>query len=477
MRTNIVLIFILHTFFVGCSDSSNSIEVTIEPNPEQRYIHMNSNFGDVHPAYFNGELYMYYLNTDGNYQSDLSKSKDNFTFQDFRLNTDTEARPYSVLYVFEDPKQKRYISYHSTDGVVGNGILRGSVSTDLLNWKQMSNKYTVPEPKKPYKALKDPFVFWNDDTKSYWAVRTGRENDNVAWEFLYYTSNDLTNWEDKGTLYLTDDVYGPIECPQMFKFGEYWYLLYSEYLDRVGKPQYFVSKNPEGPYNLPDASNWLDGSDNCAAQVVDINGELLLYGWIPFADVETIGYQGWGGPLALPRKLSQNADGVLFTSLPSSVSSAIRAEKLKTLVSELNLSSRGSDVTTETILVDERRFDLNFNISSTINAESFGIILSTTEKEKQIETIIEISNEQLIIKTGNIIHSSLKLALETGEHNIRIISDKDIIECFINNQYSLSAMVSRNIDKTDIKAYLKNGNIKISNIEVFQLKNLSSSNM
>jgi len=462
---------------LSCSDSKSDSGDEPGPPPvsNAKYVHHNVNIGDVHPVFFNNELYMYYLKTGGTFQSALLKSKDLVSYSDMNLNTDPAARFYSVLYVFKKPDTDEYVTYHSTDGLIPNGVLRGSLSKDLLNWKQLNDDYTVNEPEKKYYTLKDPYVYWNEDTQTYWAVRSGQEVKEGPWEFLYFTSPNLKNWKDCGTLYKTADVYGPIECPQMFKMGDYWYLLYSEYINnRVGKPQYFYSSKPEGPWIKPEADNCLDGSDNCAAQVVEVDGKWLLYGWIPSADVETIGYMEWGGTLTLPHLLVQNPDGTLTTQLEPSASSLVRGDRYYELPNTLNISSPGEAPVYEIISDKNRRFDIAVDFSMESFPQSFGIALQTGSGDETKETRIEFKGQNLSVKTGEIEHSSLYVPLTSGSHTLRIISDKDVVECFVDDKYALSALVSRDIDDATIKAYVTGGSVSFPKMEIFGLNNLNA---
>lgn len=459
----------------SCNAGTNIPSDTIVPLSIPKYVHTSSFVGDVHPVYFNGQLYMYYLKTGGNYQSALFKSNNLVTFSNTNIKTDPLAAPYSVLYVFQKPNSNDYISYYSAtvQGGFPNGVMKGSVSTDLLNWSLMGSTTTVQEPIKKYYHLKDPYVFWNKDKNNYWAVRSGKETANGTWEFLYYTSNDLKNWQDRGTLYKTKDVYGPIECPQMFKLGDYWYLLYSEYSNRVGKPQYFYSIQPEGPWQKVDGDNSLDGSDNCAAQIVEVNGKCLLYGWIPSSDTETIGFQ-WGGPITLARELYNVPNGRLFSKLESSVSNLIRGEKLYGKNEVVNLTSTNTTAVTNSITGLYKRFDMSTNFTISLNVEAVGVFFEIPNGSGITQIRVELSEQYLSVKTGTFTHSTIYLPLSTGTHTLRVISDKDVLECFVDDKYALSAMVSKDITAASIKTFVTNGTVSFSELQVFSLNNTNN---
>lgn len=466
--------FIILMVLTSCKAEFPPISPTTKSSAIYRFVHNNRNMGDVHPVYFNDQLYMFYLKTGGHYQSGLAISTDFLTYTERTINTDPNAKPWSVLYVIKKEFSNEYITYHSTDGIKPNGVLKGSISQDLLNWKLMDEKYTVPVPQKNYWELKDPYVFWNADRGNYWAVRSAKETANSAWLFIYYTSTDLTNWVEKGTLYAPSDVFGPIECPQMFKMGNFWYMLYSEYKGRVGKPQYFYATQPEGPWLVPTEDNSLDGEDNCAAQIVSTDDNLLLYGWIPSKDTETSGFQEWGGPLCIPREVVQFSDGRLGTRIAPQVLSLIRGEKTFGNASRIDLTSLASTTATSIVSEKNTHFDMTVKFSATQATEALGAIIDVTEGATSKKIYIEFSNGMLYVKSDNTVYSSIKLPLTSGDHTLRIISDKDIIECFVDDKYSLAAMVSSDVLNARLNVFTKNGSASFSDIEVYKLANVTN---
>ena len=64
----------------------------------------------------------------------------------------------------------------------------------------------------------------------------------------HLTSTDLDNWvEEEEQIYVSPDECQP-ECPDYFKAGDYYYLVFSHY----GKGQYLYSKKPLSDWQKPD---------------------------------------------------------------------------------------------------------------------------------------------------------------------------------------------------------------------------------
>ena len=69
-----------------------------------------------------------------------------------------------------------------------------------------------------------------------------------VWNVAHLTSTDLDNWVEKEEpIYVSSDECQP-ECPDYFKAGDYYYLVFSHY----GKGQYLYSKKPLSDWQKPD---------------------------------------------------------------------------------------------------------------------------------------------------------------------------------------------------------------------------------
>jgi beta-fructofuranosidase len=190
--------------------------------------------------------------------------------------------------------------------------------------------YRVLSQYQRYSSQRDPYVFWSEVEQQYGYVMTCRVkeyDDATSGAVGYATSIDLQHWERRGDLFFTGKMREP-ECPQVFCIGSKWYLLASIHTGtEVGKPSYWMSNHPAGPWSvgLPDS---LDGSNLAAANVSFDGRRWLLLGWIPLTTTSAHGHYTWGGYLAFPREIIQFADGRLGTQLDPGISTAIRGELL-----------------------------------------------------------------------------------------------------------------------------------------------------
>ena len=92
-----------------------------------------------------------------------------------------------------------------------------------------------------------------------------------------YTSKDLENWEKRDPIY-TPYTYDSHECPDMFKMGDKWYLVFSEYT-RWWETKYRISDSPYGPWEIP-ANDTFDGRTFYAAKTVSDGNRRFIVGWV-----------------------------------------------------------------------------------------------------------------------------------------------------------------------------------------------------
>jgi fructokinase len=81
---------------------------------------------------------------------------------------------------------------------------------------------------------RDPFVLWNEAAGEYWmllAARTRSPHSRGGCVGLC-VSRDLKHWEARPPVYASNLYLSALECPDLFRIGDWWYLVYSTYNDR-----------------------------------------------------------------------------------------------------------------------------------------------------------------------------------------------------------------------------------------------------
>ena len=171
--------------------------------------------------------------------------------------------------------------------------------------------------------FRDPCVFKDDDGKWHMVVTTKRSGTSVLAD---YVSDDLNEWKWNGDFMTT--IWGRFyECPDIFKMGDWWYLIYSDIESFDRKVHYLKGRTLDelkacGPDAVwPDSKEGtLDSRAYYAAKTASDGVSRMIWGWCPVrpgednADVKS----GWGGALVC-HELRQNDDGTLVCVAPEAV--------------------------------------------------------------------------------------------------------------------------------------------------------------
>jgi beta-fructofuranosidase len=127
------------------------------------------------------------------------------------------------------------------------------------------------------------------------------------------TSTDLLEWQ------VAEPFWDPRrylmhECPDVFEWNGWWYLVYSEFSDSF-TTRYRMSRTPDGPWQVP-AHDTVDGRAFYAAKSAARDGRRFFFGWIASKDNATDdGAWLWAGILST-LEARQNPDGTLAFGLP-----------------------------------------------------------------------------------------------------------------------------------------------------------------
>jgi beta-fructofuranosidase len=180
---------------------------------------------------------------------------------------------------------------------------------------------------------RDPFVFWNPQAGEYWmllAARLAQGPSRHRGLTALAASRDLQTWEVRPPLW-SPSLYFTHECPDLFRIGDWWYLLYSTFSERC-VTHYRMSRSLEGPWLAP-ADDQLDGRAFYAAksagpQLIQKPGEpRYLFGWLPTRSGEKDdGEWNWGGNLVV-HALQQQPGGSLSVSAPATVKDQFKRAK------------------------------------------------------------------------------------------------------------------------------------------------------
>jgi beta-fructofuranosidase len=196
-------------------------------------------------------------------------------------------------------------------------------SDDLITWtKHPEQVWEADETLYERHDWRDPFVFKHPQTGRYHMIlaartKTGSINRRGCTGLL--TSDDLANWQIEKPFYAPERYHGH-ECPDWFRMGDWYYLVFSEYGTHT-VTRYVMSQSPDGPWIAPD-ENQFDNRAFYAAKTASDGTRRFLFGWNPskMGDVDNGEWQ-WGGCLTV-HEIIQQADGTLKVQMPPEVEAA-----------------------------------------------------------------------------------------------------------------------------------------------------------
>ena len=218
-------------------------------------------------------------------------------------------------------------------------VLMHAVSKDLVHWEKTRDKLTfTPQPGYDKNDWRDPFVLWDKEKEEYLLILGARKLDGekiLNGCTVKFTSKDLEHWTFGGDFW-NPGIYSMHEMPDLFRIGDWWYLVISEYSDK-NKIVYRMSRSLDGPWTAP-IDDAFDGRAYYAGRTFELNGQRILFGWVPTKeDNDDLGNFQWGGTF-VAHEVYQREDGTLGVRIPQTVWDAF-SERKETLVSKICLKT------------------------------------------------------------------------------------------------------------------------------------------
>ena len=149
--------------------------------------------------------------------------------------------------------------------------IRHAVSQDGLHFTKLEDETFTASPEEGYSIedFRDPFLFYNEEADEYWLLIMGVRNGRAV--VARYRSTDLSSWELMEPLLMPGTT--SCECPDLFRWGDWWYCVYST--DWVTR--YVRASSLEGPWEHPPMEAF-DSHAFYAAKTGVLNGKRYLCG-------------------------------------------------------------------------------------------------------------------------------------------------------------------------------------------------------
>jgi len=310
------------------------------------YKPQNGWVGDVIPYYKNGEFKLFYLydqRKEGSYGDytcwNLVTTKDFVNFKELGTvlpnGTDEEQDRnvytgciiqdrtglYHIFYTGHNPNEK-----FCKDNTPLQAVMHAT-GNDMLHWvKHTEDMFYADGVLYEKYDWRDPFVFYNEEDNKYWMLITSRrtyKSPRRGGCIALCKSVDLHKWEYCEPFF-EPNLYVTIECPDLFKIGKWWYLVYSTFSDRFAT-HYRMSKSLNGPWYAPFQDTF-DGRGFYAAKTFSDGVKRYAFGWVPSKKkAGDCSDCDWGGTLVI-HEIVQNSDGKLYVKMPDTILNAFKHE-------------------------------------------------------------------------------------------------------------------------------------------------------
>ena len=426
---------------------------------------------DVIPFYEDGTFKLFYLRDFRNIPKHgegcpwcLLTTKDLVTYEDHGPVLLRGGADAQDLYVFTGCCIKagdEYMIFYTghnphlrAQGLPEQKILRAK-SRDLIHWeKDTSFVFEAPAWLEMH-DFRDPFVFFDEESGQYCMLIAGRvknENPvNCKGVTLIARSADLAHWEVEKEPFYAPHAYFTHECPDLFRMGDWWYLVFREFTDKL-VTTYRMSRSPFGPWKAPKGNNF-DGHAFYAAKSVSDGKRRILFGWncIKLGERDNAPWQ-WGGTI-IPHEIVQQADGSLGGRLDPGLSALLNYGNVYSLgadnfavesgaasASEGTLSMSGSENYVR--LGDFHRSYVTFRADMGAS-DCVGYVMRQDGREYRV--VIERENGQLYMKVlspddpSHKVNSVIALPDDTDVFDVKIVNDGEFVEFFVNDTCALTA--------------------------------------
>jgi len=274
---------------------------------------------DVIPFYWHGKYHLFYLHDTRRHDDPAGHgipwyhlvTEDFVHFEDWGIALPRGARGDEDRFVFTgcviEDRGTFHIFYtgHNPDLIAAGRpqqVVLHATSTDLRTWtKDRAFRFSAPADHgfEPH-DWRDPFVFCDEDIGAWGMLLAARQTSGPERHrgcIAYATSPDLARWTVCEPFWAPEQFFTN-ECPDLFRMGDWWYLVFSEFSDRT-QTRYRMARSPRGPWLCP-ADDALDTRAWYAAKAADDGQKRHAFGWLATRDQDRDeGSYQWGGDLVV----------------------------------------------------------------------------------------------------------------------------------------------------------------------------------
>lgn len=443
-------------------------------------------FGDPIPFFDNGKFYLYYLqdwrdihpylhpwhlitSTDlssFDYEGEVLPVGKN-TAQDASLCTGSiiKSRENGYYYMFYAGHK-----FNNNPETPLQAVML-AISTDLKNWTKDETFYlSITGDGYNWNDFRDPFLYFDEESNLYkMLVTTQRDGKGTL---ALYTSTDLYHWDLQEPFYTDPDVH-IVECADVFKEGNFWYLIYSNVRDR--KVHYKYSSSQNGPWITP-AQSAFDGLAYYAGKTASNGTDRYLFGWCPTRIGDGAPDQ-WGGSM-VTHKLVPQQDGTLKVTIPQGFDNKFikKAENPDLKQTGTVTKNNESYTLSGEANVTYPRLAKASKITATLKAgnstDIFGFVFGACDNSNEIYSIqFEPSSNTLAMyrtldgRKERQTDVYLPVPNDLTFH-VKVLIEKSVCVIYVNDEIAFTNRMDR-MNQNPWMIFSEKGNVEFSNIQLF----------
>lgn len=468
--------------------------------------------GDTIPFAHDGKFYIYYLHDErkGNTQDEygyrtswnLLITEDGVNIKDCKVvlpvgeydDADYACYTGSVIegndgnfHMFYTAQNNYNPKYHR-DGKPLQYVAH-AISTDLINWEKLP-ELTFGADERIYEPFdwRDPFVFYNEEEKCFdmlLAARLSGASEKNGGCVGLCRSYDLLHWEAKEPFY-NPESYMTHECPDLFKLGNKWYLVYSTFSEKF-VTHYRMSDKLSGPWTSP-IEDTFDGRAFYAAKTAQVGDKRMAFAWVPTKRGESdFGQYEWGGNF-IAHEINQTTDNKLTVKPAEGLINMFNKESVNKKINKVEIENYEGeksyviDGMKDTCMIEAviefsegvRSFGIGLRQDSALangyylRFEPFYNRIVADMWPRRIRGVnqwyVDGDKPFMVELERPFDYKSLK----DNKVHIRVVADGSIICLYVNDITALT-MRAYNLNRTNWGFFVKDGSIRVSDIHMYEV--------
>lgn len=482
--------------------------------------------GDAMPFYHNGEWHVYYLKPPLDAWDPVERSLTSMAYVKSKDLVHWEEMPDCFTIGKKgEPDEKGcwtgsviernglfHFFYTGYDPQKQQQNICQATSRDLANWQKKSTNPILEANLEHYEPgdWRDPFVYWDRQQNHYRMIIVARSKEGPFWSrgcIAQAISEDLETWEllePELSKFPKHQTFCP-ECPEIFPLGNFWYYVVSRFSE-AQQTIYFVSKNPDGPWERRKLDT-IEGRRFYAAKSASDGQRRVSFAWIPFRQYQSDnGVFAWGGTFGSPRELVALPDGTLTMRLVPAVYDAYKKstplsialkqwgeweiEETRIKIKAVNEYAYGfletverADVLLETIitiqpdgttagLLIEPEEDMSSGFFLSIDPLQEQVVFNKWPQDQDFHwaTWLAIGKPGLDIKqekNNPLVQRPLAFIPKNHRYHVKLLRKGSVVECYVADQVCASFRIYKK-SKVPFGVFVQGGIAEFENLQLKQ---------